>query len=272
VERHTETVFVHASDGVKLAVECLGEGTPLYAIHGGPGSDRKAFGHYLDPISVYRRLCLPDQRGCGDSDDAAPESYTLERLAEDIEDTRAQLGHGKIDILGHSFGGPIVLTYALRWPESVSSVVIVDGTVRGWKGIVSSPRSWPLWFRAVRESFKKDPDWLSFTTKYEVGNPERVAEVRATLARPIRFDSARFKRLMSAGSKPINAAPLIRAGMSVLGIFGKQDRRFLADARYLRSIGARVKLIQNSGHTPFIEQPEQFHNALRQLLKISPSN
>lgn len=59
----SETVFVRASDGVKLAVECLGEGPPLYAIHGGPANDHQAFGRYLDPISSYRRLCLPDQRG-----------------------------------------------------------------------------------------------------------------------------------------------------------------------------------------------------------------
>src|SRR5438445_9624024 len=104
-----QTDLVTASDGVGLAVECLGAGPPLYAIHGGPANDRKSFGFYLDHVARYRRLCLLDQRGCGESADCAPEGYTIDRLAQDIEDTRLELGHEKIALLGHSFGGPVSL-------------------------------------------------------------------------------------------------------------------------------------------------------------------
>ena len=265
-QRTSETSFVTATDGVRLAVECLGEGPPLYAIHGGPSSDRKSFGGYLDPVARYRRLCLLDQRGCGDSGDCAPEGYTLERLAQDIEDTRLQLGHGKIALLGHSFGGPVSLSYTLRWPETVAALVLVDAPIRGWKDIVLAPRSWPLWARSIQESFSKNSDWTAFTLKYEVANPDKAEEVHALMTRPIRYDPARVQRLTSAGAKPLDVKPLLKAGVPVFGIYGKQDTRFLAAARYLRSTGARVTLFARAGHTPFIEQPDKFHTALDKFL------
>src|SRR5438093_2390728 len=83
-----EVMFVTASDGVKLATHVEGSGPPLYALHGGPMNDHRTFGGYLDPSGEYRTLQLLDQRGCGDSGDAPPDTYTLARLAEDIQDTR----------------------------------------------------------------------------------------------------------------------------------------------------------------------------------------
>jgi proline iminopeptidase len=209
---------------------------------------------------------LLDQRGCGESADCAPEGYTIDRLAQDIEDTRLQFRHQKIALLGHSFGGPVSLSYALRWPENVSALVLVDTTIRGWKEIVSAPQSWPLWARTIRASFKKTPDWVAFTMRYEVANPDKAEEVRALITRPIRYDHARFQRLSSAAIKPLGVRPLLKAGVPVFGIYGKQDGRFLAGARYLRSTGAKVKLIPRAGHMPFIEQPEKFHNALDSFL------
>ena len=64
----------------------------------------------------------------------------------------------------------------------------------------------------------------------------------------------------------MDAKPLIEAGVPLLGIYGKQDRRFLGGAQYLRSIGARVELIPRSGHQPHVEQPEQFHRILREFI------
>ena len=106
-----EVMFVTASDGVKLATHVEGSGPPLYALHGGPMNDHRTFGGYLDPSGEYRTLHLLDQRGCGDSGEAPADTYTLARLAEDVQDRR--LGHERIDLFGHSYGGLIALRYAL---------------------------------------------------------------------------------------------------------------------------------------------------------------
>src|SRR6266542_2176167 len=131
-----EVTFVTASDGVKLTEHVKGSGPPLYALHGGPMNDHRTFGDYLNPIAKYRALHLLDQRGCGDSDDAPADTYTLARLAEDVEDTRAGLGHERIDLLGHSYDGLIACRFALRGPERGQTISIAGTPARGWKGVV----------------------------------------------------------------------------------------------------------------------------------------
>ncbi len=261
-----ETVTVTAADGVKLALHRLGAGLPLYAIHGGPATDHRAFGTYLDAIASYRQLHLLDQRGCGDSEDCVPASYTLERLAQDIEEVRAHLAHAQIDVLGHSFGCIVALTYALRWPHRVRALVLVDGLVRGWRGILSVPGSWWLWTKTIWIGLRKDMDSNEFHLMYEVANADKQQQVGQLLASPRRFDPARVQRLSMAGARPLDPRPLLSAGVPVLGIFGKQDRRFVGEAGYLQGLGAKAAVIEGAGHFPFVERHEEFHQVLKGYL------
>jgi pimeloyl-ACP methyl ester carboxylesterase len=260
-----EVTFVTASDGVKLAAHVSGKGPPLYVIHGGPANDHTGFGNYLEPIAAYRQLYLLDQRGCGSSEDAPVASYTLRRLGEDIEDLRRNVGHEKVDLLGHSFGGPVSLAYAGRWPHNVNSLVLVDTLIRGWLDIVSFPGGWTIWARYGLESLKRKPDWASLQLKYEVADPKGGVEV-ARLLSGVRYDPAREAPLIRSASRRMDARRLINGGVPVMGIYGKQDPRFLGGANHLRSIGATVKLISGSGHQPYVEQPDKFHRILREFL------
>jgi pimeloyl-ACP methyl ester carboxylesterase len=256
---------VTASDGVKLASHIFGSGPSVYAIHGGPANDHTGFGDHLAPISSYAELCLLDQRGCGDSDDAPVTTYKLDTLVTDIEEVRLTLGHQDIHLLGHSFGGAVVLAYALRFPKNLASLIIVDSLVRGWRDILSWPGGWRIWASYGIESLKKRPNWEALQVKHEVANREAIREVRRLL-RGVRFDPARVRPLIKSASRRMEVKSLIELGVPVLGIYGRQDKRFLGGAEYLRSTGAQVNLIERSGHQPYIEQPEQFHQLLKEFI------
>lgn len=262
-----ETMSVAASDGVTLAAHRSGAGPPLYAIHAGPATDHRSFGHYLQPVAGYRQLYLLDQRGCGDSEDAPAEAYRLDRLADDIEETRAALGHQRIDVVAHSFGCVVALSFALRWPKSVRALVLVDGLVRGWRGVLASPRAWPLWVRTLSASRNKDTDWKEFHLRHEVANAKAKGEVRALLASPGRYDPARVGPLSRAAARPMDPRPLLAAGVPMLAIYGKQDRRFVGDAGFLQSLGVHVALIDGAAHFPFVEQHHEFHHMLKEFLE-----
>jgi pimeloyl-ACP methyl ester carboxylesterase len=259
---------VVASDGVSLAAFRSGDGPPLYAIHGGPGSTHQGLAQYLALASSYRSLYLFDQRGCGESDDAAEQTYSLATLAQDIEDSRRHFGHDRIALLGHSLGGVIALRYAQRWPKNLECLVLVDCPIRGWVGILTSPRGWPIWIRAMTLAFGKSAE-MKFHLRHELGNQRKRDEIRALLTRPCRFDPARIRRLNLAAFQPADLAMVIRAGVRVLGIYGREDKRFRADARYLSRLGARVEVIGGAGHWPMVEQPERFHTTLRRYLCAS---
>lgn len=51
---------------------------------------------------------------------------TWENLAADADALRQRLGFAKWAVLGHSFGGQVALEYALRYPETVSHLVLLD--------------------------------------------------------------------------------------------------------------------------------------------------
>lgn len=121
---HGSRVRSVAVDGAVLVWEERGTGEcALVLVHGFTGS-REDFVGVADDLEDLGRLLLVDQRGHGDS--AKPgRGYTLERLAED------HAGVARADLLGHSMGGMVALRVALRRPERVASLVLMDSAARG---------------------------------------------------------------------------------------------------------------------------------------------
>jgi proline iminopeptidase len=96
----------------------------IIVLHGGRG-----IGDHRSELAAYRpladrfRVIGYDQRGCGRSSATGP--LTFARLADDVEEIRrALVGDKKIILIGGSFGGMIVLTYAIRHPDGLSHLVL----------------------------------------------------------------------------------------------------------------------------------------------------
>src|SRR5207248_5324379 len=103
----------------------IGRGIPLMVVHGGPGASHDYFLPYLLPLARHNRLIFIDERGSGKSqklDDAA--QYTVENMVEDCEAVRQALGLGKISLLGHSYGGVMAQTYALKYQKNLSHLIL----------------------------------------------------------------------------------------------------------------------------------------------------
>ena len=110
---------------VSLFVKVIGEGYPLLIMHGGPGADHSTL-LSLRPCADQFTLIFYDHRCNGRSVGADVSSMTWENLTADAEALRQQLGFDKWAVLGHSFGGMVALEYALRYPESLSHLLLMD--------------------------------------------------------------------------------------------------------------------------------------------------
>ncbi|MUT64581.1 alpha/beta fold hydrolase [Paenibacillus sp. NEAU-GSW1] len=97
----------------------------LFVVHGGPGSDHSDFKPWLSPLAERMQIVYLDQRCNGQSERVDPATCTLEQLADDIEALRQYLGFGKINLLGHSFGGMVAQVYATRHAESLDKLLLV---------------------------------------------------------------------------------------------------------------------------------------------------
>ncbi len=116
--------FVDAN-GVLIYYVEFGRGAPLVVVHGGPGADHTYFLPWLLPLARNHRLVFIDERGSGQSERLQDVSkYTVEATADDVEAVRVSLNLGKIDLLGHSYGGVLAQAYALKYQQHLNHLIL----------------------------------------------------------------------------------------------------------------------------------------------------
>ncbi len=110
---------------VSLFVKEIGQGYPMLLMHGGLGVDHSTL-LAMQEASDALRLIFYDHRCNGRSRGAELSSLTWENLSLDAEALREALGITQWAVLGHSFGGMIAQEYALRYPRSISHLILMD--------------------------------------------------------------------------------------------------------------------------------------------------
>ena len=115
----------HLNDTELFYVE-VGEGLPCLLMHGGLGGDHSNLHPWLDPLGEEMRLVYYDHRGNGRSGRPPSETITFEQLCADADALREHLGFEEVAVLGYSFGGFVALEYALRYPERISHLILLD--------------------------------------------------------------------------------------------------------------------------------------------------
>ena len=113
-------------NGAKLYVVLVGKGDPLIIIPGGPGAAHPGY-RVFGSLAKDNQIIYFDAFGRGKSDTAKDvKEYTLSRDIEDIEGLRKALHLGKLNVLGHSYGGVVAQGYALKYPEHVNHLILAN--------------------------------------------------------------------------------------------------------------------------------------------------
>jgi proline iminopeptidase len=123
--RDTEIYFDVEGSGLVVDGSRMREKPVMFVIHGGPGADHSSYKPGFSPLSQKVQLVYFDHRGQGRSSRGAKETYTLDNNVEDMEALRQHLGLDKIVVLGSSYGGMVALSYAVRYPQNVSHLIVV---------------------------------------------------------------------------------------------------------------------------------------------------
>jgi proline iminopeptidase len=276
--------------GATLYVEVLGTaaGVPLVVVNGGPGFDH-TYEHAAVPgttsawetLARTRRVVFYDQRGNGRSGALKTgQSCTLADQIADLDAVRAHLGAEKIDLLGHSWGGYLVMAYAARHPEHIRHLVTVDSAAPKWSDTVflfkdifpeGQERSDSFAFAdalgdaaasaaGIREYFH----WLFYAPEKrdafiaQVGTGVYNKAVNETIDHDVqRFDlnpelrKFKFPTLVITGRYDINVAPSVAYKM------------------HKAIAGSQFAVFEKSGHLPFFEEPEAFVRTLDAFLGTS---
>jgi len=116
--------FVDAH-GVLIYYQIIGRGAPLMVVHGGPGASHDYFLPYLLPLARTNKVIFIDERGSGRSEKLEDVSqYTVENMVEDVEAVRQALNLGRMNLLGHSYGGVLAQAYALKYQNNLAHLIL----------------------------------------------------------------------------------------------------------------------------------------------------
>lgn len=115
-------------NGITLHIERLGEkGSPVVMLHGLFVGSMASFYFTAAPaLAESHRVLLYDLRGHGKSE-RAKTGYDVPTMTADLEAVVDALAEAeRISLVGHSYGAVIALQYALRHPEKIEKLVLVD--------------------------------------------------------------------------------------------------------------------------------------------------
>ncbi len=138
-------------DGLNYHYLDEGDGPPVVMVHGNPSWSF----YYRNLVLALRdrfRCIVPDHIGCGLSDKPGDDryAYTLSRRVDDLEQLLEQLGiRENITLVVHDWGGMIGMAYAVRHPERIKRLVILNTAA-----FHLPPRKpFPLGLRICRDTF-----------------------------------------------------------------------------------------------------------------------
>lgn len=115
-------------DGIALAYEDTHTALPPLVLVHGCGFDHGSLANQAVFFSKSHRVISVDLRGHGESD-APEQDYTMASFADDLAWLCTELALVKPIVVGHSMGGNVALELAARYPELVSSIVMIDSAM-----------------------------------------------------------------------------------------------------------------------------------------------
>lgn len=126
--------FTVERNGVRLAGEAMGDGTPIVLLHGITATRRYVIHGSKSLARRGHRQTSYDARGHGDSDPAAEGSgYGYPQLVGDLEAIiDVQVGSGRLALAGHSMGSHTAVAYALEHSERLAGLVVIGPVYMGF--------------------------------------------------------------------------------------------------------------------------------------------
>jgi proline iminopeptidase len=271
------------SNGLKLVYELGGNGKEVvFVVPGAGGLPHDHLHPMLSTLGAYVRLVYFDRRADMLSTHSVFETASPVELADDIDALRKHLGLKRVTLLAHSFGGTVALTYALRYPENVKRLVLVGTSAVVESQVEVEKRMAKLLTAseaAVFYSGEGGTGRLSSCertrNRYRALYPHYFHKVpdSASLDRgvySIYFDALGRKHVLAKDTGGFDLrGQLGRITAPVLVVAGRYDEVTpVVHAAELASELPRARLVvlQQSGHFPFIEESYIFTQWIRQFM------
>ncbi|NIS62320.1 MAG: alpha/beta fold hydrolase [Proteobacteria bacterium] len=271
-------------NGTKLYYIRTGKGADVVLVHGLASNVAFWYSGTILPLRHQYRVTAYDLRGHGYS--GMPHSgYTHKHMAEDLLGLADCLKLGRFHLVGHSFGGLVSLSFALRHPKRLRSLTLADVPISG----ISPDR--PSWWHGLLETLRD----LGITVRENEPYPE--LQILEELARPqvrsliqgrmrifthlpyywgrgSKRTAKRWLELLNTTTaredirlREISAEELRRIELPTLMIYGSESM-WRSSGKILREClpNLNTVYVENAGHCHPWEKPERFLQNWRRFI------
>lgn len=245
-----------------------GSGAPVLLLHGLGGS-RTAWEPQLVDLSSEFRCVAWDMPGYGES---RPFSGTMtwEKLADAVADLVEALGESSAHLVGISLGGMVAQHAALAHPALVRSLVLLDSSPQFGFGGMTAAEEWisdrldPLRAGETPASMARDALWAIVAP----GTADEVVEQAAQAMGRIGVEAFREATMCLTTHSVLDDLADVRAPTLVaVGELDRETPPFFSEALAERIPGARLEVIEGSGHYSNLEKPQEVNCLLRQFIR-----
>ena len=278
--------YVITSDGLRLWFQTVGSGPQVVVLPNGF--------HLLEDFrclaSADRTLVFYDVRNRGRSDtvtDPAMLARGIHNDVDDLEAMRLHLGLDRLNLIGHSYMGLMVILYAMKYPAHVDRIVQV-GPMGPYPG-KSYPEDLTNTDSVLRDTLAAlgelqkqraayDPiefcrkSWSILRVIYvtDAKDAERIRWDRCDLPNERAFMAYWTKFLMpSIEALALSPKALASVTAPVLVIHGAKDRSapYGGGREWVMALpSARLVTLENGGHAPWIEDQGRLFDSVTAFL------
>jgi pimeloyl-ACP methyl ester carboxylesterase len=264
-------------NGLQVHYKIAGRGEPTLVLLHGFGASVYSWHEVMAPLAEEGTVIAFDRPAFGLTDRPMPEEwkgdnpYSPEAQAELTVALLDELGVEEAVLVGHSAGGTIATLTALRYPERVEALVLVDaaiyvqGGTPGWlRPLLLTTymrrlgplmvRSIVRWGEAVISRAWNDPDRITpellsgYRKPLQAENWDRALWEFVLASHPLRLDEQLDE---------IQVPALVITGDNDLLVPAEQSIRLAGELT-----NAELVLIADCGHVPQEERPEEFVEAV----------
>jgi pimeloyl-ACP methyl ester carboxylesterase len=247
--------------GVQVESIDRGRGRPILVLHGEEGLDLQA--SFLEQLTSLGRVLAPSHPGYGHSPDA-DHIDTVDDLSYFYLDLLAEQNLRDVVVLGFSLGGWIAAEMAVKSTERVSRLVLVAplGIKIGGRETRDIPDIFALPLEEITRLKYHDPSVAAvdytMLSDDELTVIARNREATSLYGWEPYFHNSKLRRRLR------------RIDIPTLLLWGSSDR-FVTPGYYGEAYreaipNARLEIIEQAGHLPHIERPQEFVSRVRAFL------
>ena len=254
-------------DGISVNYAVKGEGEYVFILHGW-GANLEVYNSVADVLAEKYTVVSFDFPGFGKTPEP-PEIWDVSAYADFTEKFISSFGQSKVILMGHSFGGRVILKLVSKenLAFSVSKILFVDSAgvmpkrskKQNFRTRIYKAGKFFLSLYPVRKMF---PDALeNLRKKFSSADYASASEkMRGVLVKTVNDD-------LTPLMKNVKCTTLLIWGVNDTATPYSDEEIF---EREISSGGADVGIakIENAGHYSFLDQPYVFGKIIRSFLKI----